>query len=571
MSNNLPTSIKALNFKCFKDEQGFDDIKPINLIIGRNNSGKSTLLDLIEASIRGKPVDAATRSGRAEIVSEGELTEQMVQSVFQRNASGGSINGNHFNFGSRLIGSHLKWAVEASDPSKKRAISIGPSKMGDYPLKSLDHGAASGFMQTLASLFESPLRGKAFRRIFAERNITPEGDDPSMNGPMGDGRGITNIIQCFINKSKLPSDLVEVTLLNELNKVFSPDAQFIDIVCQHLENNSWEIYLEEKEKGRIPLSQSGSGLKTILTVLVHLYLIPFIDKRPLEHYVFAFEELENNLHPALLRRLLNYLDMKAKDELCTFFLTTHSNVEIDLFSKRDDAQIIHVTHDGTAATCRTVRTYIDNKGVLDDLDVRASDLLQSNAIVWVEGPSDRIYINRWIQLWTDGALQEGAHYQCVFYGGRLLAHLSSDDPDAVESGIAMLRVNRNAAIVIDSDRRTAEADINSTKKRLISEFDSMSGISWVTDGREIENYITGDVIRSCYGNEAAHDLSQYEDFFDYLNTVSADEGKRYSKRKSLLAEKLVPYMTKQNICEQPSLASHLKKLCEAIVQWNGSR
>ena len=41
-------SLKCQNFKCFAEEpQGFDKIKPVNVIIGRNNSGKSTLLDLI--------------------------------------------------------------------------------------------------------------------------------------------------------------------------------------------------------------------------------------------------------------------------------------------------------------------------------------------------------------------------------------------------------------------------------------------------------------------------------------------------------------------------------------------
>jgi len=42
-------SIKCKHFKCFGDKpQGFDEIKPINIIIGRNNSGKSTLLDSIQ-------------------------------------------------------------------------------------------------------------------------------------------------------------------------------------------------------------------------------------------------------------------------------------------------------------------------------------------------------------------------------------------------------------------------------------------------------------------------------------------------------------------------------------------
>ena len=41
-------TLKAENLKCFREAQGFDTIKPFNVIIGRNNSGKSTLIDMIE-------------------------------------------------------------------------------------------------------------------------------------------------------------------------------------------------------------------------------------------------------------------------------------------------------------------------------------------------------------------------------------------------------------------------------------------------------------------------------------------------------------------------------------------
>ena len=41
-------SIKIKNYKCFIEPEGFDEIKRMNIIIGRNNSGKSSLLDVIE-------------------------------------------------------------------------------------------------------------------------------------------------------------------------------------------------------------------------------------------------------------------------------------------------------------------------------------------------------------------------------------------------------------------------------------------------------------------------------------------------------------------------------------------
>ena len=40
--NVIKFELKAKNYKCFGEEpQGFDYLYPINLIIGKNNSGKS--------------------------------------------------------------------------------------------------------------------------------------------------------------------------------------------------------------------------------------------------------------------------------------------------------------------------------------------------------------------------------------------------------------------------------------------------------------------------------------------------------------------------------------------------
>ena len=42
---------------------------------------------------------------------------------------------------------------------------------------------------------------------------------------------------------------------------------------------------------------------------------------------------------------------------------------------------------------------------------------------------------------------------------------------------------------MDSDRRKSGGRINATKKRLRDEFDNDQGHVWITDGREIENYL----------------------------------------------------------------------------------
>jgi putative ATP-dependent endonuclease of the OLD family len=121
------------------------------------------------------------------------------------------------------------------------------------------------------------------------------------------------------------------------------------------------------------------------------------------------------------------------------------------------------------------------------LDVRASDLLQANGLIWVEGPSDRTYINKWIELSSTGKLKEGIHYQIVFYGGRLLSHLTAE-PER-DDLVNIFSVNRNAIVVMDSDKKSHGDPINATKTRIKTEIERVGGIVWITDGREVENYL----------------------------------------------------------------------------------
>ena len=172
-------------------------------------------------------------------------------------------------------------------------------------------------------------------------------------------------------------------------------------------------------------------MKTVILVLLNLLVAPKMgDDKNTEksEFVFAFEELENNLHPALVRRLFRYLEKYAIREETTIFLTTHSSTVLDLFGVSENAQIVHVTHDGETARTTTVSAHFDHLDVISELGAKPSDLLQANGIVWVEGPSDRVYLNRWIQICSDGALREGRDYQCAFYGGGLLARVELKPP-----------------------------------------------------------------------------------------------------------------------------------------------
>lgn len=558
-------SIKIKNYKCFEEEAGFDEIQRVNLIIGRNNSGKSSLLDIIEVLVKGSyEFDRANwRNGKkSQIIFKSIISEAVADRTFPSNTSGGRIGGSHHEYGKNYIGREIKWTRNAQGNKQSQLIECDDNGITPSLQNSGDYA------QKLSDNMPIPLEGKTFRRILAERDILPEVDDGNNIVIQPNGSGITNVIQSFINRSNLPSALVEENILNALNDIFAHDAIFTDIVCQLHETKYWEIYLEEAHKGRIALSKSGSGLKTVITILACIFLVPELEKKPLSNYIFGFEELENNIHPALLRRLNDYIYRSSVDQDFIYFLSTHSNVLIDQFSKQDDAQIIHITQSEVKTECTTVKTYVENNGILDDLDVRASDLLQANGVIWVEGPSDRVYLNRWIHLWSDGQLKEGTHYQIIFYGGRLLSHLSAESPEDVEAGISILNTNRNAIILIDSDKRSQQASINSTKKRIKQEFEKLDTLCWITKGKEIENYIPSEVVEQFLEINDSDHVEQYSSFFEYIDNLKQGEGTKYSTKKSLLAEKIIHYMTIENMRPVLDLDEKIEAVCNCIKEWN---
>jgi hypothetical protein len=365
--------------------------------------------------------------------------------------------------------------------------------------------------------------------------------------------------------------LIEEVVLHHLNKVVAPDYSFRGIVPrQHPDTNEWEIYLDEQGKGQVPLSASGSGLKTILCVLVNMSLWPGYSKHDASKYIFAFEELENSLHPALLRRLLKYVAQCVEEQGSVVFLTSHSSVAIDMFASANNAQIIHTNHKpGAAATVTTVSEYAHHRGILLDLDVRASDILQSNGIIWVEGPSDRTYVNHWLSLASGGELKEGTHYQCVFYGGKLLAHLSAEAPDAeTAEGVPVLRVNMNAAVIVDRDRSDTRAPINSTKQRICSEIEAIGGYCWVTAGREIENYLPMEAVQIAAGTAGAVRLGPFDDLGEVLDGVESDAGRRFQRNKAEFAVEAVEHITLENQRGMLDWKARIEELATVVRQWN---
>ena len=491
---------------CFKEEWGgFDTIKPINVIIGRNNSGKSHLLDLVQ-TLRGGDLTKHEWQYRF----KGVLDEASLKShLGNKRVFGGPLSGDLYPRAQGLVGQEMTWDLGTSGgksgisnlrflPGLGEALSSSPSPSSQKELTE----AWASHLEPLLLQATHPFKETAFRRLLADRDIKTELSDTDLS-LRPDGQGATNIIRRFLltSREELRREVIQEELREGLNSIFEGDGHFAEIAVQvhdqeEDQRDQWEVYLREERKGLIPLSNSGSGLKTVLLVLLNLLVIPAIQRKEKSQFTYAFEELENNLHPALLRRFFGYLEKYALDEKATIFLTTHSSIALDAFGLSDHAQIVRVSHDGVSARTTTVPTHSGYLRILSELGARPSDLLQANGLIWVEGPSDRIYLNRWIDLHSDGDLREGRDYQCAFYGGALLARIQFMSPEDGSDELAnLLRINHNFVVVCDSDRESEDSDLKLRVTRIREEVEAIEGAHiWITEAREIENYLPGSVL-----------------------------------------------------------------------------
>lgn len=518
------SKFRLRNFQSFDaDGAEIDSIKKFNIIIGPNNSGKSKILSAFKRLAQGTNQDIFLGSinDSYEIeISRFVQSKEFIGSFSESVSGGGVISGNHRHFG-ESIGD-----LNSIGVIFEKGFICTELSATDRNISSSDlFRVFDGRFNKNAAIWAAYARPKGVISIAAERDVRPE-SKAGVVKILPNGSNTTNLVRHFLTHVSADASLVEDDMLKDLNTiVWGGEEVFRRILVKEIENGNWEIVLDHSHHGLVPLSQCGSGLKSIFILLaqIHLELNGFE-----EGLLLIFEEPENNLHPEVQRNLYQYIDDVIPDN-CVIVFATHSSVNLDFFQGDDSSAVYQIYVENGYSKVRRIEAFRDGYGVLDALGVKASDGLHANCAIWVEGPSDRIYLNKWINIWSGGKFKEGREYAIMFYGGRLLSHLTVDEQ--VVDLINLLRINRNSAILIDSDKKSPGASINATKLRILSEAKGVGVLCWVTKGREIENYIPRDFLRSI--DEQLGNLTWVSDVPKALAEHREINGKRIRDKISL--------------------------------------
>jgi putative ATP-dependent endonuclease of OLD family len=180
----------------------------------------------------------------------------------------------------------------------------------------------------------------------------------------------------------------------------------------------------------------------------------------------------------------------------------------------------------------------DTFSVIDEIGARNSDLLQSDFVLYVEGPSDVKVVNEIGRHAIDDWKKSNIVIQHL--GGSNLAHC---EPEKLE------RINRHFALLLDSDQKSEDGQPKEKTIKIQELFEEHEIRCDILERREIENYYSYSSINEVCRISIDEDfIGPYDDVEDEIGD-EMDDG--YGFDKLVKGPKIVRNMYESGECIDP--------------------
>lgn len=417
------------NFKGLKNIR-LENLGKINAIIGKNNSGKSSILHALDMASLALEINNWNRF----------QPKLAIQDLFS-DTGDFSLTLKYENDTQIKINANQDYAPikdpNPSDEQKFKSILIWPDVAA---------GMKNRHQQTPKRIIEQ-VENRNFGNV--------------------DSLEILSAIKYYADHNERGLSKNDYENLVKEIQIYFPDLESVE--SDRTEELIPTLQYEEYGK-KLDILYSGSGLKHFLDVLVKT-TISGAD-------IILIDEPEMGLHPDLQRRFINYLTEMVNKKGVQIFIATHSQVLLNYADKLNYYRITNTKGD------RKLLTVPDDAihTLLGDLGLRPSDIFNQDICLMVEGASEIIFFEHVIRNLYEKEFEKIA-IGILQYGGDAAAGIINNSIDVSN----IVPAQKFTYWIRDRDSKpTDRPSKTSTKFKNALEKQDISCHIW--EKREIEYY-----------------------------------------------------------------------------------
>lgn len=392
-------SAQVSNYKCYRDTGTFELAPGLNVFIGKNDSGKSALLEALSLTAKSAPHRSLRTAPNWDDLDAPDSTFTVTYEVtsadlvecfkVHKSINLPSSPGNTSNFptiqamfedtlrkGDRFVATWQNSAPVAGHLESLRQLThsynhvcnnIGYPNTVSLSITNSGHGNSYG-LPLAQWLFDHSYFCKAERLNIAETG--------SRGGSKlePDARNLGEVLNSLANKR--PS--VFQKLMQHIREIFPHIAE----VRASLEaSNTIKVVVStadpqlDREDLGVLLAHSGTGIGQVLALL---YTI--VTKK--NSHIILIDEPQSFLHPSALRKLFEIIRMYPMHQ---YLISTHSPLALSL---SDDDRMFQVVRSEEGSKVQLLEGRDDLRAALADVGVRFGDIFGADSILWVEGATE---------------------------------------------------------------------------------------------------------------------------------------------------------------------------------------